>query len=126
MNLLHILWLLVALLVLVVAIYWIQALRQLRRTLETVERLAGSFDKQLVPLLGELEETAGHLKSLTAQVDGGMNSVSRAFDAVGRTADRISDLGIIFKESVNPQAILLASILVGIQAGVKRLVSTSR
>ncbi|WP_287129626.1 DUF948 domain-containing protein [Candidatus Cyanaurora vandensis] len=70
-----------ALLVLMVAL--LPFLQQLQRTATAAERLLALLERELPPILGNVRETTGEIKEVSAELDGGLKRVNQAADSVG-------------------------------------------
>ncbi len=77
--------------------YLIPVLIQLKKTLSSVDRLVEESEKELLPLLRDLGETAAHVRHIATQADEAVKNLGSATSSIRGAAEKIGLLGQVLE-----------------------------
>lgn len=88
--------------VVVITIFLVPLLIQLRRVGEKVEKLASDLDRELPPLLKNLNESAAELRILTSSINRKIEEVDKIISIARQATDTLVCTVELFKKTVLP------------------------
>lgn len=86
----------------VITIFLVPVLLQLRRVGEKAEKLLGDLDRELPPLLKNLNESASELRILTASINRKVEEVDAIISVAKQASDTLAYTVDLFKQTVLP------------------------
>lgn len=101
--------------------YLIPVLIQLKKTLSSVDRLVEESEKELLPLLRDLGETAAHVRHIATQADEAVKNLGSATSSIRGAAEKIGLLGQVLEKQVIPRVALISALAFGIKKGMEFL-----
>jgi len=88
--------------VIIITIFLVPLLLQLRRVGEKVENLVSDLDRELPPLLKNLNETAAELHTLTTSINRKVDEVDKIINVARQASDTLVCTVDLFKKTVLP------------------------
>ena len=88
MTIIQFVLLLLAVLAAALVGYMIPVLIQLKKTLARVDDLVEQTQKELLPLLRDLGDSAGHVRSITAKADEAVQNIGAATGSIRSAAEK--------------------------------------
>ena len=101
--------------------YLIPVLIQLKKTLSSVDRLVEESEKELLPLLRDLGETASHVRHIATQADEAVKNLGSATSSIRGAAEKIGLLGQVLEKRVIPRVAVISALAFGIKKGMEFL-----
>lgn len=101
--------------------YLIPVLIQLKKTLSSVDRLVEESEKELLPLLRDLGETASHVRHIATQADEAVKNLGSATSSIRGAAEKIGLLGQVLEKQVIPRVAVISALAFGIKKGMEFL-----
>ena len=101
--------------------YLIPALIQLKKTLCSVDRLVEESEKELLPLLRDLGETAAHVRHIATQADEAVKNLGSATSSIRGAAEKIGLLRQVLEKQVIPRVAVISALAFGIKKGMEFL-----
>lgn len=101
--------------------YLIPVLIQLKKTLSSVDRLVEESEKELLPLLRDLGETATHVRHIATQADEAVKNLGSATGSIRGAAEKIGLLGQVLEKQVIPRVAVISALAFGVKKGIEFL-----
>ena len=101
--------------------YLIPVLIQLKKTLSSVDWLVEESEKELLPLLRDLGETAAHVRHIATQADEAVKNLGSATSSIRGAAEKIGLLGQVLEKQVIPRVAVISALAFGIKKGMEFL-----
>ncbi len=101
--------------------YIVPVLIQLKKTLARVDDLVEETQKELLPLLRDLGESANHVRSITAKADEAVQNLGAATGSIRSAAEKVGTLGQVLERQVIPRVALISGLVFGIKKGIELL-----
>ena len=114
MSISEIFFIVAGLAIIVMTIFMIPVLIQIRKVGEKAEKLMGDLDRELPPLLKNLNESAVELRILTSSINRKVEEVEGIIDTVRAAVDNFTCTAELFKKTVLP----IVTKVGGISAGL--------
>jgi len=86
----------------VITVFLIPVLLQIRRVGAQVEKLVGDLDRELPPLLNNLNETAAQLRTLTTSINRKVDEVDRIINVARQASETLVCSVDLFRKNVLP------------------------
>lgn len=86
----------------IITVFLVPVLIQLRRVGEKVEKLVGDLDRELPPLLNNLNESAAELRVLTNSINRKVDEVDKIISVAKQASDTVVCTVDLFKKTVLP------------------------
>jgi len=121
MTIMHFVLLVFAVLAAALVGYLIPVLIQLKKTLSSVDQLVEESEKELLPLLRDLGETAAHVRHISTQADEAVKNLGSATGSIRGAAEKIGLLGQVLEKQVIPRVAVISALAFGIKKGMEFL-----
>ncbi|NTV13775.1 MAG: DUF948 domain-containing protein [Desulfobulbaceae bacterium] len=102
MTITEIFLLVAGLALIVITIFLVPVLIQLRRVGEKVEKLVGDLDRELPPLLNNLNDSAAELRILTTSINRKIEEVDKIINVARQASETLVYTVDLFKKTVLP------------------------
>lgn len=101
--------------------YIVPVLIQLKKTLARVDQMIEQTEKELLPLLRDLGDSAAHVRSITARADEAVQDIGAATGSIRSAAEKIGLLGQFLEKLIIPRVALISGLVFGIKKGFEFL-----
>lgn len=104
-----------------VAFFLIRTLKQISRTVRNLETFLNSLEKEINPMVRNLEATSESMNHLLAQTGERLNQLEGLFQTLRESAKVFSITNRVINRGINPTLVNLAGLAVGVKTAGKFL-----
>jgi len=106
----------------VVAFFLIRTLIQISRTVRNLETFLNSLEKEITPMVRNLNETSETMNHVLAQTGQRLNQLEGLFQTLRESARVFSIINRVMNIGINPTLVNLAGLAVGVKTAGKFLI----
>ena len=108
-------------LLLLLGFFLLPLMIQLKNTARRMEDFLIQTEREFIPMLREMRETAGHINGIAAEAEKGMVQAQNLFASMGEVGESIHKVNHFLQHDVGHYAGNLAGLWMGFRAGSKVL-----